>query len=243
MIKKQPKLILICSAKGGVGKSTLCFNLAYGFMKLKHKTAIIDADIYGPSIHHLFNIKAGTQPEIQNNLMIPLEKDNIKFNSMGLIIDGKKALIWRAPMIIKALNNLINNSDWGDSDYIFIDLPPGTGDIHLTMLKNFPTAEAILISTSQKISLIDVERSYDMLNKLNINVLGIIENMSYGDKNYITDFAQENNLNFLGKIPLTNKFLDLDEKQENIFSSNSHKELTKNFIKICKLILKTIKQK
>lgn len=203
--KKQfnHKLILVCSAKGGVGKSTICVNLALALKMLGKKTAIIDSDIYGPSTHHLLGISKA-EPKVKDGIMMPYEKHGVKLNSMGLIVPEDKALIWRAPMLTKTLNNLLYSTDWGDTEYLFVDLPPGTGDVYLTLLKNHPNAEAILISTPQKISLIDVSRSIDLLKKLDIGILGIIENMAYKENGpmseHVTNFAKERNIKHLGKI-------------------------------------------
>ena len=197
------KIILICSAKGGVGKSTICVNLALAMKMLGKKTAIVDADIYGPSTHHLLGIKSNP-PQIKNDMMIPYEKHGIKLNSMGLITPPDKALIWRGPMLTKTLNNLLNSTDWGDTEYLFIDLPPGTGDVYLSLLQKYQTAQAILISTPQKISLIDVARSLDLLNKLQIKTLGIIENMALSEQKLMSqnvkNFASQYNIAYLGKI-------------------------------------------
>jgi ATP-binding protein involved in chromosome partitioning len=197
---QDKKIILICSAKGGVGKSTLAANLAIANSSLGRKTALIDADIYGPSIHLLLGTMQ-EKPQIKDNLMTPIEAHNIKLNSMGMITPADKALIWRGPMLGKALDNLLNHTNWGDSEYLFIDLPPGTGDVYLTLLKKYSSAQAILISTPQKISLIDVSRSVNLLKKLNINILGVIENMAHVSSiNNVKKFAHLQNISYLGKI-------------------------------------------
>ena len=239
--KKLPKLILICSAKGGVGKSTICVNLAIAFNILGKKSAIVDADIYGPSTAHLLGI-SNKEPQIKNNIMIPLQKHGVKLNSMGLIMPKNRALIWRGPMLSKSLNNLLNATDWGDSEYIFIDLPPGTGDVYLTLLKNYPSTNAILISSPQQISLIDVIRSLDMLHKLDVNIAGIIENMAFDSNNLMSknvpNFATKNKLDYLGKILYDQQIsYYCDAAKPVILQKNL--DISKNLLMIAKNLLKT----
>lgn len=202
------KLILVCSAKGGVGKSTICVNLALAMQKLGKKTAIVDSDIYGPSTHHLLGISASS-PRVEDGLMIPYENYGIKLNSMGLIAPKDKALIWRGPMLGKSLNNLLASTEWGDTEYLFVDLPPGTGDVYLTLLQQYQYAKAVLISTPQKISLIDVSRSLDLLKKLNIETLGIIENMALGKNDAMSqnvlNFSKQHEMEYLGRIQYDTK--------------------------------------
>ena len=213
---QDKKIILICSAKGGVGKSTLAANLAIANSSLGRKTALIDADIYGPSIHLLLDTMA-EKPQIKDNLMIPIEAHNIKLNSMGMITPANKALIWRGPMLGKALDNLLNHTNWGNSEYLFIDLPPGTGDVYLTLLKKYSTAQAILISTPQKISLIDVSRSVDLL-KLQINIIGVVENMAHSNLAHnVKNFAQEQKIPYLGKISYNPKIAEYCDNSQPAF--------------------------
>jgi ATP-binding protein involved in chromosome partitioning len=206
------KIIGISSCKGGVGKSTITVNLATELSAQGQKVALADLDIYGPSIPQMLGINES--PLIDNNHMIPIEKHGIKTISFGNLIDKKKAAIWRGPMVTKALNQLLRQTNWGEIDILLLDLPPGTGDIHLSLLENYPLSGIVLVSTPQQVALIDVEKSIDMYHKLNIPVLGIIENMSYfkdtlGNKNYIfgeggaKHLAKEANIELLGEIPLS----------------------------------------
>ena len=169
--------------------------------QLGKKSSLVDADIHGPSAHLLLGTM-DKKPQVKNGLITPIEAYNIKLNSMGMITPQDRALIWRGPMLGKALDNLLNNTDWQDSEYLFLDLPPGTGDVYLNLLKKYPAAQAILISTAQKISLIDVARSVDLLKKLNIKILGIIENMAREENtnSYVGNFAKKQKLSYLGKI-------------------------------------------
>ena len=222
-IKGVKKVIMVASTKGGVGKSTIAANLAVLLNKVGRKTAILDADIYGPSIAHLMNIKK--QPEIRNNLILPEINYGIKVMSIAMLVDDvKKAGVWRGAMITKILNQLINGVAWdddGDVDCLIIDTPPGTGDVHLSLMEKFAIDEMVLVTTPSNLSVIDVVKTIDMAKKLDVEILGLIENMAYfedeaGKKNYIfgekqgEKLANENNIKFLGSIPV-NKNLSNDE--------------------------------
>jgi len=231
--KKKPKIILICSAKGGVGKSTICYNLALANQLKNKKTAIIDADIYGPSIHHLCGIKQ-KEPQIIDNKMIPIKKNGLQINSMGFLIAKESALIWRSPMIIKALNNLIENTKWENIEYIFIDMPPGTGDIYLSLLKNLPSANAIIISQPHQLSLIDTVRTIDLMHKLKIKILGLIENMNFlPEKNITNDFCKKNKIDLLGKISFDPNIANLSDNSESFLNlENENSKMIKKIVNI-----------
>jgi len=208
----SPRIILVCGAKGGVGKSTICYNLALAAKNSGKKTAIVDADIYGPSIHHLCGLKQQA-PEIKHNLMIPIVKNGLQINSMGFLIPSEKALVWRGPMITKALNNLINNTVWEDLDFMFIDMPPGTGDAYISLLKNFPESEAVIVSQSQQMALIDTTRTVDLMQKINIKILGMVENMSIGsNKGNGQNFCKKHKINHLGQIGFDPEIAELSDQ-------------------------------
>ncbi|XVN43649.1 MAG: P-loop NTPase [Candidatus Rickettsia vulgarisii] len=176
LIDGVKKVILVASGKGGVGKSTIAALIAEQLNLEGHKVGIVDADIYGPSIPHIFGIKSA--PEIVNNKMIPLVSRNIKIISIGLLIKDHSAAIWRGPVASKTIYQLLSLTNWGELDYLIIDMPPGTGDIHLSILENYQLDGVIIVTTPQKITQIDVVRSIDLYKKLNLPILGIIENMS-----------------------------------------------------------------
>ena len=169
------KIIAISSCKGGVGKSTVALNLAIEMSK-KYKVGLLDLDIYGPSLSTLVNHHE--QPEFTNNRIKPVSKFGIKLMSFGFINNEKSPTIWRGPMVSRMTQQFFDNVDWGDLDLLILDLPPGTGDIQLTLVQKIALNGAVIITTPQKLSHIDVQKGSDMFKKVNTNILGIVENMS-----------------------------------------------------------------
>jgi ATP-binding protein involved in chromosome partitioning len=252
-ISKVPgvkKIIAISSAKGGVGKSTIAANLAVSFNRIGLKTALVDADIYGPSLAYLMNLN--DKPKFENGKIIPLENYNIKTISMGSLFEKESAAIWRGAMITKALNQMINGTLWQDIDLMIIDLPPGTGDVHLTMMQKFAIDSVILVSTPSKIAVIDLIKSIDMYEKLNIKIAGIIENMSYlnlenGKKQYlfgrnnIKELAIEHRIDFLGEIAIDENINESNDNREPICHCKKSSATAMEFGKIAENILTSIK--
>jgi ATP-binding protein involved in chromosome partitioning len=173
-------ILAIGSAKGGVGKSTICANLAIGLSE-KYRVGILDADIYGPSQHLLFGLE-DSKPEIINRegkkVLQPLNALGVKINSMGFIMGSEEAVIWRGPMLSNALKQLIEATEWGDLDILIVDMPPGTGDSYLTIAKEIKPTASILVTTNHVLSLSDTEKSKIALKKLGIPILGYINNMN-----------------------------------------------------------------
>ncbi len=212
----QKKIIAISSAKGGVGKSTVACNMAIGFAQKGYKVGLIDADVYGPSQHIMFDIE-DKSPVLKKdiNKIIPITNYGVKILSIGNFVNQNDPIIWRGPMATKAFKQFVEDVDWGDIEYLFIDLPPGTSDIHLTLVQTLELDGAIIVSTPQKIALADVKKGISMFKKENISVpiIGLIENMSYyqnGDKkefifgrNGVKNIAEDFKENFLGAIPLS----------------------------------------
>ncbi len=208
--------IAVASGKGGVGKSTVSVNLALALSKLGRKVGILDADIYGPSIPLMMGINGKPQiyQEQGTNKMLPLENYGLKMMSIGFLIDDDNPVIWRGPMATGAVKQFMSDVNWGELDYLIYDLPPGTGDIQLTLVQTIPLSGAVIVTTPQEVSLIDARKGLKMFEKVNVPVMGIIENMSYfiapdtgkrydifgnggGEK-----LAAELNTTFLGGIPL-----------------------------------------
>ena len=171
-------IVAIASGKGGVGKSTFSVNLATALSSLHLKVGLLDADIYGPSVPRMMGI---SQKPImnENKKLIPLENYGIKLMSIGFILDSEAPTIWRGPMVMKALEQMFNGVEWGELDYLIIDLPPGTGDAQLTLAQSSKLSGSIVISTPQDVALTDARKGINMFKKVNVDILGIVENMSY----------------------------------------------------------------
>jgi ATP-binding protein involved in chromosome partitioning len=214
-------IIAIVSGKGGVGKSTVASNFALALAAGGAKVGLMDADIYGPSQHIMFGVR-GERPMMKDDgngkgLIVPIEKFGIKMMSIGLLIDEKQAVVWRGPMVSSAIKQFVSDVDWGELDYLVIDMPPGTGDIHLTMVQTVPVTGVIVVTTPQLVSLADAKKGVAMFgqSQLKVPVIGLVENMSYftpaelpNNKYYIfgkdggKNLADEFDMTFLGQIPI-----------------------------------------
>lgn len=213
-------IIAVISGKGGVGKSTVAANLALALAQGGASVGLMDADIYGPSVPIMFGVR-GQRPLMKDvngkGMIVPLEKYNIKLMSIGLLVDEKDAVVWRGPMASSAIKQFITDVDWGNLDYLVIDMPPGTGDIHLTIMQTVPVTGVVIVTTPQPVALADAKKGIAMFAQAQINVpiIGIVENMAYftpaelpNNKYYIfgkeggKNLAEEYELNFLGQIPL-----------------------------------------
>lgn len=219
-IKGIQNIVAIASGKGGVGKSTVTANLAVSLSKMGFKVGILDADIYGPSIPIMFDVAMAKPISVNvegKSKMKPVENYGVKILSIGFFTQPDQAVIWRGPMAAKALNQLIFDADWGELDFMLIDLPPGTGDIHLSIMQSLPITGAVVVSTPQNVALADARKGVAMFRQENIDVpvLGIIENMAYftpaelpENKYYIfgkegaKHLAEDLKVRFLGEIPL-----------------------------------------
>jgi ATP-binding protein involved in chromosome partitioning len=211
---KIQNIVAVASGKGGVGKSTVAVNLAVSLAQSGARVGLLDLDIYGPSIPTMFGMKETPNITAQRKL-IPLERYGVKTISMGYIVNDDQAVIWRGPMVTKAVQQFFNDVEWGELDYLILDLPPGTGDVQLTLVQTIPLTGALIVSTPQEVALSDARKGVAMFNKVNVPVLGIIENMAFfatpdvpGKKYYIFGkggarrLAEELNVPFLGEIPL-----------------------------------------
>ncbi len=171
-------IIAVASGKGGVGKSTIASNLAVSLAK-KLKVGLLDADIYGPSVPRMLGCLQ-QRPEVDSdNKIQPLVRHNTKLMSIGFLVDEDAAVVWRGPMLFKAIDQFIRDVDWGDLDVLIVDLPPGTGDVQLSLAQKVPLSGAIIVTTPQNVALADVKKSIDMFKRINTPILGLVENMSY----------------------------------------------------------------
>lgn len=213
-------IIAVVSGKGGVGKSTVSANLALALAASGAKVGLMDADIYGPSQHIMFGIR-GERPMMKDDgekgLIVPIEKFGIKIMSIGLLIDEKQAVVWRGPMVSSAIRQFVTEVDWGELDYLILDMPPGTGDIHLTIVQTVPVTGVIVVTTPQLVAIADAKKGVAMFSQaqLKVPVIGLVENMSYftpaelpDNKYYIfgkdggKQLAEEFELTLLGQIPI-----------------------------------------
>lgn len=247
-------IVAVASGKGGVGKSTITANLAVSLSKLGFKVGLLDADIYGPSGPIMFNV-ANEKPLSVNvggkSKMKPIQSYGVKMLSIGFFTKPDQAVIWRGPMAAKALNQMIFDADWGELDFLLVDLPPGTGDIHLSIMQSMPITGAVVVSTPQNVALADAKKGVAMFNQesINVPVLGIVENMAYftpaelpDHKYYIfgekgaSYLAKDLDVPFLGEIPLVQSLRESGDigrpaaLQDDTLLSNSFLELTRNVV-------------
>lgn len=213
-------IIAVASGKGGVGKSTIAANLAAGLAKKGYSVGLIDADIYGPSVPAMFDVSQEKPSTIKINdkeYIKPVESYGVKMLSIGFFATPDQAAVWRGPMATKALTQLFNDAYWGELDYMIVDLPPGTGDVHLTLVQQIPLSGVVLVSTPQEIALVDVRKAIAMFSmpQIKIPILGLVENMAYfspeelpDHKYYIfgksgaKDLAKKMDINYLAEVPI-----------------------------------------
>ena len=245
-IKGTRYTIMVSSAKGGVGKSTFAVNLAFALKNLGKKVGILDADIYGPSLPKL--IGKNEKPENKDGkYLIPIDCYGVQCMSMGFLVEETTPMIWRGPMVISAIKTLTEKVLWNDLDCIIIDMPPGTGDTQLTFAQDVKIDGAIIISTPQDIALLDVKRGIEMFNRTKINIIGLVDNMSFfkGDdgKKYnifgeggVEKTAKEFNKEFLGKIPLHQDLRISADKGTPLILSEPQHEMSLIFKNIARKI-------
>lgn len=244
ILKGVKNIIAVVSGKGGVGKSTVASNLALAISEGGAKVGLMDADIYGPSVHIMFGVR-GERPVMQDvngkGMIVPLERYGIKLMSIGLLVDEKQAVVWRGPMVSSAIRQFVSDVDWGDLDYLIIDMPPGTGDIHLTIVQTVPVTGVIVVTTPQLVALADAKKGIAMFSQagLKVPVIGLVENMSYftpkelpDNKYYIfgkeggQKLASEFDIPFLGEIPLVQSIREGGDSGIPVMMSDD--EISKN---------------
>ena len=252
-LRRVKNIIGVFSAKGGVGKSEISLNLALSLADKGYAVGLLDADIYGPSQPVLLKASSEEIDVKDNKLLIPLNKKGIKFVSMGLIARGQKPVIWRGPMVSGAVMQLMSQTDWQELDYLIIDTPPGTGDVQLTLLQRLPLNGALVVTTPQEVSTSDTRKGIEMIKRLELPILGLVENMSFfqpidSKKKYFIfgkgggqNLAKEYGLELLSEIPLLEKkeFVILYElsNYKLVFDS-----IAKKVIKNMEIIKKSVSQ-
>ncbi|MDT0690699.1 Mrp/NBP35 family ATP-binding protein [Salegentibacter sp. F188] len=247
-------IVAVASGKGGVGKSTVTANLAVTLSKMGFNVGILDADIYGPSTPMMFDVEAERPLSVNINgksKMKPIENYGVKILSIGFFTKPNQAVVWRGPMAAKALNQMIFDAAWGELDFLLVDLPPGTGDIHLSIMQSLPITGAVVVSTPQNMALADAKRGVAMFQQesINVPVLGIVENMAYftpeelpDNKYYIfgregaKNLAEDLKVRFLGEVPLVQSLRESGDigrpaaLQEDTPLENAFKEITRNMV-------------
>jgi ATP-binding protein involved in chromosome partitioning len=257
VLPKVKNIIGVASGKGGVGKSTVAVNLALALSSMGAKVGLIDSDIYGPSIPMMMNL-VNEKPHAINvgdkTFILPVEQYGIKVLSIGFFVDQSQALVWRGPMASNALKQLITDADWGELDYMVIDMPPGTGDIQLTLVQTLPLTGVVIVSTPQEVAMADARKGISMFRNegIHVPILGLIENMSYftpaelpENKYYIfgkdgcNKLAKEMNVTLLGQIPLVQSICESgDAGKPSVLNNNS--PVANAFLEISKTLVQEI---
>ena len=244
-------IVVVGSGKGGVGKSTVSVNLAVSLAKKNLKIGLLDADIYGPSIPKMLGITE--KPEVsKNKKILPYEKYGIKSMSIGNMVPQDGSVIWRGAMASNAIRQLVNDVDWDELDFLILDLPPGTGDIQLSLCQNFSISGAVIVSTPQEISLLDVRKAVNMFKKVKVEILGTIQNMSYLNvdrkktfifgKDGVKKESDKLNFKYLGEVPIFQEISQSCDNGKPICASNDN-DVIKIFDKICEKFLDSFSQK
>ncbi len=254
-LSKVKHIIAVASGKGGVGKSTVSANLAVALARANKRVGLVDADIYGPSVPMMFGTgdeQPGSFERDGKMVMVPIEKYGIKLLSIGFFVDANRPLIWRGPMATSALNQLMNDALWGELDFLVVDMPPGTGDIQLTLAQSFNVSGAVIVTTPQQVAFADVRRAAMMFNEeaLQVPILGLVENMAYfvpddmPEKKYYIfgketgkKFAEELNVPLLGQIPMVERIAECGD-QGTPLALDATSPVTKAFDKIAETIIR-----
>lgn len=243
------KRIAVMSGKGGVGKTTVAVNIAVELARRGYSVGLLDADLTGPNVPRAAGV-LGSQVKVRGEMLLPVESVlGLKVISLGLMISDEDAVIWRGPLKAKAIKELIESVDWGDLDFLIVDLPPGTGDEPLSVMQLIPLDGVVIVTTPQKIALMDVRRAIRMAKMMNVRVIGVVENMSYffcgGEKVRIfgegggKHLAEEEGVPFLGEIPIDPKIAELTDEGRSVVLEYQGSPVAKAFTEIVDLILKS----
>lgn len=243
--------IAIASGKGGVGKSTVAVNLAFALKALGKKVGLLDADIYGPNLPMMLGLE-GKQPHSANRKIVPLERDGVKVMSLGFLAPSDTAVIWRGPLVSRAIEQMLRDVDWGELDFLLIDLPPGTGDAQLTISQKLVLTGAVIVSTPQPVALSDAMKGLRMFQKVNVPVLGVIENMSRflcpdcGKEHDIFGYGgareavRRESVTFLGDIPIIAAVRVGGDTGAPVVLAQPQLEVAKRFLKVAQNVLEEV---
>ncbi|XP_075883821.1 iron-sulfur cluster transfer protein NUBPL [Nelusetta ayraudi] len=249
------QVIVVASGKGGVGKSTTAVNLALGLLAndpLK-SVGLLDADVHGPSVHKLMNLK-GNPDLSDNNLMLPLTNYGIPCMSMGFLVDDEAPIVWRGLMVMSAIERLLRQVEWGTLDYLVVDMPPGTGDVQLSISQNIPVAGAVIVSTPQDIALLDARRGAEMFKRVNVPVLGLVQNMSvfqcpkcehqthiFGSDG-ARQLADTLGVQFLGDIPLHLNIREMSDRGKPVVVSSPDSPEAEAYRKVASAVVRRLQE-
>ena len=238
-------LICVASGKGGVGKSTTAVNLAVALQRRGNAVGLLDADIYGPSIPLMMGVSAGTKPEIRDQrYMVPISAHDIECNSMGFLVDPETAMVWRAPMIISAFNQILSDTAWSELDYLIVDMPPGTGDIQLSLAQSVQVSGAVIVTTPQDVALLDARKGIEMFRKVGVPILGIVENMavhvcsSCGHQESIFGtgggerLAADYGVNVIGRLPLDILIRERTDSGSPVVASEANSPVAEAYLQL-----------
>jgi ATP-binding protein involved in chromosome partitioning len=251
-------IIAVASGKGGVGKSTVAVNLAVALAAMGYSVGLLDADIYGPSLPKMLGAE-GKRPEVKINgeqeIIVPVERFGVRMLSIGFFVRPEDAVIWRGPMATSALKQLLNQGDWGEPDYLLIDLPPGTGDVHLTIVQELPVTGVVIVSTPQEVALADAIKGINMFrnDKVNVPILGLIENMAWFTPEELPDnryyifgnggckaLAEREGIRLLGQIPIVQSIREGGDNGQPIVA-NKNSIIGKAFIELAQKLVDRVK--
>tara|TARA_B100000929_G_scaffold274145_1_gene247054 strand:- start:18 stop:818 length:801 start_codon:yes stop_codon:yes gene_type:complete len=246
-------IVAVASGKGGVGKSTVTVNLALALSAQGYRVGVLDADIYGPSQAQMLGVEEGVRPQAAaDNKFLPLEAHGIQAMSMAFMVNTRDAMVWRGPMVVGAFQQMLTQTQWDDLDFLLIDMPPGTGDIQLTLAQKVPVSGAVIVTTPQDIALLDARKGIEMFRKVNVPVLGVVENMSLyhcekcgheaaifgmggGDR-----IAQEYDTQVLGRLPLTLSIRELADSGRPSVVSEPESAVSRTFAEIASQVAQSV---
>jgi ATP-binding protein involved in chromosome partitioning len=246
-------IIVVASGKGGVGKSTTAVNLALSLKDQGAKVGLYDADIYGPSIPIMLGLAEGTRPEIvDERTMKPISAHGIYCHSIGFLVDANQAMAWRGPMVVGAFNQILNDTQWGDLDYLIVDMPPGTGDIQLSLAQSVPVTGAVIVTTPQDVALLDAKRGIEMFRKVGIPILGVVENMGLhicsecGHEEHIfgeggaESIAKDYAVDVLGSLPLNKAIRERSDEGVPIVAADAYGKVAEIYSNIAIRVANTV---
>jgi ATP-binding protein involved in chromosome partitioning len=253
-LDRVKKIIAVASGKGGVGKSTTAANLALGLTRLGQKVGLLDADVFGPSLPRLFGVSDKPELADDGKMLAPVEKFGVKLMSIGFLVEDDAAIVWRGPMVMSAMTQLLREVAWGDLDILVVDMPPGTGDVQLTMAQNASLAGAVIVSTPQDLALIDARRGIAMFKQVHVPILGLFENMSYflcphcGGRSEIFSHggaraeAEKFEVPFLGEAPLDMSIRQGSDEGLPIMVSAPESEQAKPYLALAEMVKEALTQ-